>query len=100
MKDTLLKKIETKNYTVGVVGMGYVGLPLVLCFVEKGIRAIGIDIDQSKVDILANGKSYIKHILAGRVQHAIASCLFTPTTDFSKVKMNEIKIAMEQFLFR
>jgi len=85
MKDTLLKKIETKNYTVGVVGMGYVGLPLVLCFVEKGIRAIGIDIDQSKVDILANGKSYIKHILAGRVQHAIASCLFTPTTDFSKV---------------
>jgi UDP-N-acetyl-D-glucosamine dehydrogenase len=85
MKDTLLKKIETKNYTVGVVGMGYVGLPLVLCFVEKGIRAIGIDIDQSKVDVLANGRSYIKHILAERVQNAITSRLFTPTTDFSKV---------------
>jgi len=85
MKDILLKKIETKKYIVGVVGMGYVGLPLVLCFVEKGIRAIGIDIDQSKVDILANGKSYIKHIHSERVQNAITSRLFTPTTDFSKV---------------
>jgi UDP-N-acetyl-D-glucosamine dehydrogenase len=86
MKDKLLKKIETKDFTVGVVGMGYVGLPLVLCFVEKGFHAVGIDIDKTKIEALKNGKSYIKHIQNGRIQGAIASHLFTPTSDFSKVK--------------
>jgi UDP-N-acetyl-D-glucosamine dehydrogenase len=84
MKNKLLKKIETKDFTVGVVGMGYVGLPLVLCFIEKGFRAVGIDIDKSKIDALASGKSYIKHIRSERIQKAISSQLFIPTTDFSK----------------
>jgi UDP-N-acetyl-D-glucosamine dehydrogenase len=86
MKDKLLKKIDAKDFTVGVVGMGYVGLPLVLCFVEKGFHAVGIDIDKTKIEALQNGKSYIKHIQGGRIQGAVASHLFTSTSDFSKVK--------------
>ncbi|MCX6121333.1 MAG: nucleotide sugar dehydrogenase [Ignavibacteriales bacterium] len=85
MKEILLKKIESKDFTVGVVGMGYVGLPLILCFIEKGFRAIGIDIDKKKIDTIRNGKSYIKHIPEERILKAINSNLFIPTTDFSKV---------------
>ena len=85
MKDKLLKKIEAKDFTVGVVGMGYVGLPLILCFVEKGYRSIGIDIDKSKIDALEAKKSYIKHIPAERIGAAITSGNFTPTTDFALV---------------
>jgi UDP-N-acetyl-D-glucosamine dehydrogenase len=86
MKEQLLTKIKSKDFTIGVVGMGYVGLPLILCFAEKGFRAIGIDIDSAKVEALANGKSYIKHIPHERIQKAIHSKLFTPTADFSNVK--------------
>lgn len=85
MKDKLLMKIEAKDFTVGVVGMGYVGLPLILCFVEKGFRSIGIDIDKNKIDTLEAKKSYIKHISAERIGAAIASGNFTPTTDFALV---------------
>ena len=48
--DSILDRIENKQATVGVIGLGYVGLPLALCFVEKGFRTIGFDIAQSKVD--------------------------------------------------
>ena len=85
MKEKLLKKIENKDFTVGVVGMGYVGLPLILCFVEKGYRSIGIDIDKSKIDSLMTKQSYIKHIPAQRIGAAITSGKFNPTTDFAKV---------------
>jgi UDP-N-acetyl-D-glucosamine dehydrogenase len=85
MKEKLLKKIESKDFTVGVVGMGYVGLPLILCFIEKGFRAIGIDIDKKKIDTIRNGKSYIKHIPEERILNAMNSNLFIPTTEFSKV---------------
>jgi UDP-N-acetyl-D-glucosamine dehydrogenase len=95
MKDKLLEKIAIKDFTVGVVGMGYVGLPLVLCFTEKGFRTIGIDIDQSKVDALVNGKSYIKHIRSERIQKAISLQLFIPTSDFSKaIECDAILIAV------
>lgn len=85
MKEKLIKKIEKRNYTIGVVGMGYVGLPLILCFVEKGFRTIGIDTDKTKVESLTRGKSYIKHIKSERIQNAIDTHLFSPTSDFSKV---------------
>ncbi len=85
MKTALLKKIETKEFVVGVIGLGYVGLPLNLCYVEKGFRSIGFDIDTAKVDALARGDSYIKHISPARIAAANASGLFTVTTDFSKL---------------
>jgi UDP-N-acetyl-D-glucosamine dehydrogenase len=86
MKSDLLQKLDNKSFVVGVIGLGYVGLPLLHCFVEKGFRSIGFDIDRSKVDSLAKGKSYIKHISSERIQRAVASGRFSVTTDFSRLK--------------
>jgi len=61
-KSTLIKAIKTKKAKVGVIGLGYVGLPLSICFSQKGFQVIGFDIDEKKVNLLSNGKSYIKHI--------------------------------------
>ena len=86
MNSTLLSKIDKKQSVVGVVGLGYVGLPLLLCFVEKGFHVIGLDIDGKKTEALARGQSYIKHIPATRVAGAASSGLLTTTTDFAKAK--------------
>jgi UDP-N-acetyl-D-glucosamine dehydrogenase len=85
MKTSLLKKIETKEFVVGVIGLGYVGLPLNLCYVEKGFRSIGFDIDGAKVSALQQGASYIKHIPPERIAAANASGLFCVTSDFSRL---------------
>ena len=86
MKNELLAKLDNKSFVVGVIGLGYVGLPLLHCFVEKGFRSIGFDIDGSKVNSLAKGKSYIKHISSERIQRAVASGRFSVTSDFSRLK--------------
>ena len=86
MKQEILKKIENKTAVIGVIGLGYVGLPLNLCFVEKGFQSFGFDIDPQKVDVINNGQSYIKHISATRISNAINTKLFIATTDFSKIK--------------
>ncbi len=86
MHTSLLKNIQNKKAVVGVIGLGYVGLPLNLCFVEKGFRSIGFDIDRSKIDALTAGTSYIKHIPSERIQTAIQSELFEVTTNFSRLK--------------
>ncbi|MBP6672609.1 MAG: nucleotide sugar dehydrogenase, partial [Bacteroidetes bacterium] len=86
MKTELLQKIQNKTFTVGVVGLGYVGLPLNLCFVEKGLHSIGLDIDTKKIDALKNKQSYIKHISSERIAKAVDTGLFCATTDFSRVK--------------
>jgi len=57
----LLSKIENKQAVIGVVGLGYVGLPLLMEFVEKSYKTLGFDIDEKKVEKLNAGKSYIKH---------------------------------------
>jgi len=86
MKDSLIQKIGKKELIVGVVGLGYVGLPLNLCFVEKGFRSIGFDIDKSKIEFLNQGKSYIRHISSERIFNAVKSKLFSVTSDFSRLK--------------
>lgn len=80
----LLGKIASKKVVIGVIGMGYVGLPLAVNFLEAGFRVIGFDSDEKKVNSLNRGKSYIKHIPAS---------LFSPhgkkfeaTTDISRLK--------------
>ena len=67
----LLSRIKSKQAVVGVIGLGYVGLPLVLTFVEKGFRVIGFDIDTKKSVALMKGQSYIKHIPAARIKKAV-----------------------------
>lgn len=72
-----------KKFVVGVVGLGYVGLPLALRFSETGVRVIGFDTDKSKVISISDGISYIKHIGDARVA-AAGSCGFVATSDFSR----------------
>ena len=59
---SLQEAIERKTATVGVVGLGYVGLPLIRAFVDAGFRTMGFDVDSAKVDRLLAGESYIGHI--------------------------------------
>jgi UDP-N-acetyl-D-glucosamine dehydrogenase len=86
LHEDLVQKIEQKKATVGVIGLGYVGLPLILCFAEKGFTSIGFDIDTKKIEALMRGESYIKHIPSGRIENSIKSKLFSATTDFSRAK--------------
>lgn len=79
----LIQRFERKIATIGIVGLGYVGLPLVLRYAEVGYKVIGFDIDAEKVESLQAGKSYIKHISTERLAGAAAS-RFEPTTDFSR----------------
>jgi len=78
-----LGRIERRESTVGVIGLGYVGLPLVLLFQESGFPVIGFDLDEEKAKKLSCGSSYIRHISAERVKRAFTSGRATATTDFS-----------------
>lgn len=84
MKNQLLSRINDKSAVIGIVGLGYVGLPLALRFVEVGYRVVGFDIDQAKINILKSGQSYIKHISSSLILDFIKKDLFEVTTDFSK----------------
>ena len=83
MKNLLLDKIKSRKAVIGVIGLGYVGLPLMLRFCETGYRVLGFDIDQDKVERLNVGESYIEHISPERISSARSS-LFEATTDFSR----------------
>ena len=67
-----------------IVGMGYVGLPLALSFVRGGVSVLGLDIDQSKVDALNSGSSYLGHIADSEIEKAVATGQFEATTDFAR----------------
>ncbi|NSL53755.1 nucleotide sugar dehydrogenase [Uliginosibacterium sp. IMCC34675] len=73
MNSGLIKKIEDKSCVVGIVGLGYVGIPLMLRFVEAGFSVVGFDIDQDKVDVLNSGRSPIEHIPSAAIASAIDS---------------------------
>lgn len=91
MSSELLAKIESHKAVIGIVGLGYVGLPLVLRFHEVGFRVVGFDIDSSKVDALNAGHSYIEHISAERVA-AMSGQGFEATTDFSRASEPDVLI--------
>jgi len=77
--------ITERKAVVGVIGLGYVGLPLVFAFGDAGFRVLGFDIDPRKVELLLQGESYIKHIDAARIRQLLATGQFTPTTDFGRL---------------
>jgi UDP-N-acetyl-D-glucosamine dehydrogenase len=74
------------NLGIGVIGCGYVGLPLLLRFAERGHHVCGFDTDPEKVEKLNSGKSYIKHIPAEIIKGAVDQGRFAATTDFTKLK--------------
>jgi UDP-N-acetyl-D-glucosamine dehydrogenase len=81
-KDELIERIVNKNAQIGIIGLGYVGLPLLLCCCDSGFRVLGFDRDIKKINSLAEGKSYIDLI----PHESISSCKnqFEATNDFSK----------------
>lgn len=82
-KNELIAKFENKTATIGIVGLGYVGLPLLLRFSEVGFRVIGLDIDQDKIDKLNAGRSYIEHVPGELIRKAKeGGCEYT--ADFSR----------------
>ena len=85
LKEQLLLRITSKKARVGVIGLGYVGLPLVHEFSTQGFTVTGFDIDSRKVDALNAGKSYIGHIPSEKIARHIDSGKFRATTDFDKM---------------
>ena len=83
MKINLIHDFQNKSAVIGIVGLGYVGLPLMLRYIEVGYKVIGFDIDQSKVDALSQEKSYIEHIPDMSIRNAVKNG-FEATTDFKR----------------
>jgi UDP-N-acetyl-D-glucosamine dehydrogenase len=84
-KAALLSKIEQRTAVVGVIGLGYVGLPLALAFAERGMRVLGFDTDSCKHDLLSAGRSYIQHIASERVKRAVDSRHFAAAASFGRL---------------
>lgn len=82
---SLQQAIADKSAKIGVIGLGYVGLPLIRAFLGAGYRAIGFDVDQAKVDRLNAGESYIKHIPATWVKEWVAGKRFEATADMKRL---------------
>jgi UDP-N-acetyl-D-glucosamine dehydrogenase len=80
--EALIERFNAKTATVGVIGLGYVGLPLVCRFAEAGFRTIGFDIDPAKVEALGKGRSYIGTVAAQSVAGALERG-FEPTADYA-----------------
>ncbi|QWR77529.1 nucleotide sugar dehydrogenase [Candidatus Magnetomonas plexicatena] len=77
----LIEKIKAREARVGIIGLGYVGLPLVIEFCRAGFKVTGFDVDPNKVALLKAGKSYIKHIPEQTISQIFPN--FSPSTDFS-----------------
>ncbi|CAH0138881.1 UDP-N-acetyl-D-glucosamine 6-dehydrogenase [Pseudomonas sp. Bi70] len=84
LKDTAIQAFRSKDALIGIVGLGYVGLPLMLRYNDIGFRVLGLDVDEEKVTQLNAGESYIEHIHSEKVSRARQSG-FEATTDFSRV---------------
>lgn len=79
----LIEKLNNHTAIIGIVGLGYVGLPLVLRYSDIGFKVIGIDVDSSKTEALSAGESYIEHISADKIKQA-SSQGFEATIDFKR----------------
>ena len=81
--EALLRRYRSKDITVGVIGLGYVGLPLALTAAQSGFRTIGFDIDPSKIEAIARRRSYLRHISDEAIAMAVATARFESTIDFA-----------------
>ena len=88
----LEKKIKSREARVGIIGMGYVGLPLVKTFLVQGFEVVGFDIDEKKVNLLNQGKSYIKHVSTEELKSFIKKRKFQATSNFSALAEADVII--------
>jgi len=86
MKNDLLKKINKKEIVVGVVGLGYVGLPLAVEKAKAGFKTIGFDVQAEKVKLVNEGHNYIGDVVDSDLKELVENGVFTATTDFGFVK--------------
>lgn len=86
----LKKKIAQREFLLGVIGLGYVGLPLSLTFLRKDISVLGFDLDAGKIDKLHNGISYIKHIPSDELAAFVQQDKFSATADFSRLSEPDV----------
>jgi UDP-N-acetyl-D-glucosamine dehydrogenase len=82
---SLEQAIQNKTAKVGVIGLGYVGLPLIRAFIAGGMKTMGFDVDRTKVDQLLAGRSYIKHIPSEWIAQYVADGHFVPTADMRRL---------------
>ena len=90
MNKQLQEAIASKSAIIGIVGLGYVGLPLVRAFVGAGFRTMGFDVDREKVDELAAGRSYIEHISSHWISQCIKDGQFEPTADMKRLSEADV----------
>ncbi len=88
----LMNRLGERTATIGVLGMGYAGLPLACRFAEAGFRTIGLDTDVSKIHELAGGRSYIGHIANEQIERSVASGRLFPSADMARIADCDVAI--------
>ena len=83
--DTLLDRIRTKRATAGVIGLGYVSLPLAVEFAKAGVATVGFDIDASRTKAIAGGESYIADVPSEELRSVVNGLTLSATTDFAEL---------------
>ena len=97
----LEEKLRSRTATVGVVGLGYVGLPLALALGSSRLRVTGFDVDEQKIDRIARGESYLEHIPSERIAEAVQTRGLSATLDFDQLAhMDAIIVAVPTPLTR
>src|SRR5690349_12646226 len=84
--EVAIEKFNARRARVGVLGLGYAGLPLTCCFAEAGFATIGLDIDRTKIDKLRAGQSYIGHIPSDRIARLVKDGRLRASADFSQLR--------------
>ena len=87
---SLFNSIDSRDCVVGVIGLGYVGLPLIDAFTSAGFKCFGFDVDAAKVDSLLKGESYIKHIDDSKIAMWLSKDLFDASSDMSRLNEPDI----------
>ena len=88
----LRQKIDSRSAKMGIVGLGYVGLPLALTFAERAFSVLGFDVDRAKIEALGAGRNYIKHLHPDRLARCNASGHFGSTADFARLTEPDVLI--------
>src|SRR5215510_13961462 len=81
----LMGKIQNASAVVGVIGLGYVGLPLLHAFHKAGFPVLGFDVDPAKIEALRRGENYLKHLGPGMVKEMVSAGRFEVTNNFAKL---------------